>query len=105
MSADEIGRISLDGKTTLKDETAVSIGELGENIQLRRAVTLKSGAFVQLAGYTHPAASEGTVQEVVQEGKFGAVVAYKFTDNDGKGMSSGRMAEIGRQLCQHIVGT
>lgn len=106
MSDDEIGKIPLDGKRSLKDEAALSIGDLGENIKLRRAVSFRSGSSVLLAGYTHPAAPESSVlgKDVVQVGKFGAIVAYRPTENEGKGMSPGRIAEIGRQLCQHIVG-
>lgn len=105
MSPEEIGKMSYGSNRSLNDETAVSIGELGENIQLRRAVTLRSGTSVLLAGYTHPATSEDVIgKEVVQFGKFGAVVAYRFTDNEGKGINQGRRTEIGRQLCQHIVG-
>ncbi|ODN00794.1 Elongation factor Ts, mitochondrial [Orchesella cincta] len=106
MSTDEVGSIPLDGSRSMKDEVAVNIGELGENIKLRRAVALGSGTSILLAGYTHPAAAEGSVlgKDVVQVGKFGAIVAYKSTEPSGKGISSGRMAEIGRQLCQHIVG-
>lgn len=104
MSTDEIGKISYDGARSLNDEKTVSIGELGENIQLRRAVTMRSGTTVLLAGYTHPAAAAVEGKDVVQLGKFGAVVAYRPTENEGKGISPGRMEEIGRQLCQHIVG-
>lgn len=103
MTSDEVGKLPFEGSRTLMDEAAVAIGELGENIQLRRAVALKSGKDILLAGYTHPAAAEGSVlgKDVVQLGKFGAMVAYKPNETS---MSPGRVAEIGRQLCQHVVG-
>jgi len=79
---------------------AVSIGEIGENILARRAVTVQSSGPIMLAGYTHPAAADGE-KEVVQLGRFGAVVAYTVKESKRAEKVS---AEIGRQLCQHIVG-
>lgn len=56
-----------------------------------------------LSGYTHPASPEAEKQRLVQFGKFGAVVAYKVLKPD-VAKNSARVAEIGRQLCQHVVG-
>ena len=87
---------------TVKDEIALSIGDVGENIRTRRAACLKSSGSVVLAGYTHPT-PEGIIgTDVVQFGKYGAIVAFRPTGRETVPAES--LGLIGRQLCQHIVG-
>jgi len=101
LELDELSNVPLGG-SAVKDEVAISIGEIGENIQPRRALLVQASKPVLLSGYTHPAVPEAERQKFVQFGKYGAIVAYKVSDDKGGG--KGRVAEIGRQLCQHVVG-
>jgi len=106
LSGDQLANLPLAESRPIKDETAVSIGEVGENIKNRRAVSFRATAPVRLAGFTHPL-PEGTadkLKDVVQMGRYGAIVAFKPTGQGQETRNQSRMQEIGRQLCQHIVG-
>lgn len=103
-----MANLPLAGLKPVKDETALSIGELGENIQNRRAICFQASSPVILAGYTHPMPEGGIPpgKETVQSGRYGVIVAYRPIDGQAVDpKESSRLDEIGRQLCQHIVGT
>ncbi|XP_020291728.1 elongation factor Ts, mitochondrial [Pseudomyrmex gracilis] len=81
-----------DGKS-LADHSALTIGNLGENITLRRALAISvSLPNVTLFGCTHPAPMNPIP---VSFGKYGALVAIKCKHSDHM---------LGTQLCQHIIG-
>ncbi|XP_059489863.1 elongation factor Ts, mitochondrial [Neocloeon triangulifer] len=80
----------------LIDHVALAIGNVGENLSLRRcAILTTTEPLIQLTGYTHPA--EEQPGHIIC-GKYGAMVAFK-----GKG-DQHRLQLLGRQLCQHVVG-
>jgi translation elongation factor EF-Ts len=82
----------------MADHVALAIGNVGENVSLRRCALLKtSSPDVYFAGYTHPA-EEKQRQESIILGKFGSLLAYNGQDDQTKRQL------FGRQLCQHIVG-
>ncbi|XP_011877767.1 PREDICTED: elongation factor Ts, mitochondrial [Vollenhovia emeryi] len=85
--------IAADG-TPLSDHSAMTIGNVGENISLRRAlaISVQSPDNVTLFGCTHPAPMNPIP---VSFGKYGALVAIKCKETDGM---------LGTQLCQHIIG-
>ncbi|KAK7872313.1 hypothetical protein R5R35_002765 [Gryllus longicercus] len=92
-----------DGKT-LSDHLALVIGKVGENLSLRRATCFHAADGILLAGYAHPSPN---FQSSVLLGKFGAVVAYQAdspSQSDTKLRENLSVDEIGRQLCQHVVG-
>ncbi|XP_014467794.1 PREDICTED: elongation factor Ts, mitochondrial [Dinoponera quadriceps] len=80
-----------DGKT-LGDHAALTIGNVGENISLRRALAISVQPDVTLFGCTHPAPMNPIP---VSFGKYGALVAVKTKESDNI---------LGTQLCQHIIG-
>lgn len=83
--------LAADGKT-LGDHAALTIGNVGENISLRRALAISVQPDVKLFGCTHPA----PVNPIpVSFGKYGAVIAIKSKEHDNL---------LGTQLCQHIIG-
>ncbi|XP_008211425.1 elongation factor Ts, mitochondrial [Nasonia vitripennis] len=82
---------ALDGKL-LADHCALTIGTLGENIGLRRALCMNVPDDVILTGYTHPAPAEAGP---ITYGRYGALLAYKTEETQ---------EDIGKQLCQHIIG-
>ncbi|XP_063617396.1 elongation factor Ts, mitochondrial isoform X2 [Cydia splendana] len=92
LDSEQLGNLSADGKK-LSEILALFIGNVGENAVLRRAECWKANSKdVKIAAYTHPApAAPGAYSA----GKYGAMLAYRqLADTD----------DVGRQLCQHIVG-
>uniref|UniRef100_A0A2P2I0K3 Elongation factor Ts, mitochondrial n=1 Tax=Hirondellea gigas TaxID=1518452 RepID=A0A2P2I0K3_9CRUS len=91
-----------DGKT-LADKVALSIGLLGENMLLSRAMKMHSvGSDIQLYGYTHPphssnrtAGAQGTATFL---GKYGAVVAVRSVADKPAD------AEVLKHLCLQVIG-
>ncbi|KAJ8875281.1 hypothetical protein PR048_023176 [Dryococelus australis] len=98
MGQDELrGLAGSDGRS-LADHLALSIGQLGENLSVRRATCLRAGEGVELVGYTHPAEP---AQAGVVRGKYAALVALRETVPQERTLS---VQQIGKQLCQHIIG-
>lgn len=92
LDSEQLANLSVDGKK-LSEVMALFIGTVGENAVLRRAECWKANSKdVKIAGYTHPAPSEPSQYSA---GKYGALLAYKQPSDT---------EDIGRQLCQHIVG-
>ncbi|KAM3964602.1 elongation factor Ts, mitochondrial isoform 1-T1 [Aphomia sociella] len=93
LDSEQLGNLSVDGGKKLSEVLALFIGTVGENAILRRAECWKANnKDVKIAGYTHPAPATSTDYSA---GKYGALLAYK---------QSSEHEDIGRQLCQHIVG-
>ncbi|XP_014204136.1 elongation factor Ts, mitochondrial [Copidosoma floridanum] len=82
---------ALDGKS-VADHSALAIGTLGENILVRRALCMYVPQDTVLFGYSHPTPTESGSTSF---GRYGALVAFKTTDDK---------ETIGKQLCQHIIG-
>lgn len=80
-----------DGKM-LGDHAALTIGNVGENISLRRALAISVQPDVTLFGCTHPAPMNPIP---VSFGKYGALVAVKTKESNNI---------LGTQLCQHVIG-
>lgn len=80
--------------TTLGDQLALTIGTLGENASLRRAICFKGDTGVKIVGYAHPSTQEPSQ---IMLGRFGAILAYKSQNDENSD-------KISRQICQHIVG-
>lgn len=92
LDSEQLGNLNVEGKK-LSEILALFIGTVGENAVLRRAECWKANVKdVKIAGYTHPAPA---VSSDYSAGKYGALIAYK---------QSGETEDIGRQICQHIVG-
>ncbi|XP_057330397.1 elongation factor Ts, mitochondrial isoform X1 [Microplitis mediator] len=80
-----------DGKN-LADHVALTIGSIGENIFIKRALCMNVNKDLQLVGCTHPTPVNSLP---VSFGKYGALLAFK---------SSPTNKLLGIQLCQHIIG-
>ena len=92
-----------DGKL-LSDHVALLIGSVGENVSLRRAYCFQGGEGVTVAGYTHPAPQHA---HKTLYGKYGALVAFRkelSSNNDEESAVKIPTDQIGRLLCQHIIG-
>ena len=71
------------GGKTLADLVALNIGQIGENLVLRRAVTFSTGGDknekgddMRLAIVTHPSALPSSDGSNVVYGRFGVIMAY-----------------------------
>ena len=97
---------------TLADLVALNIGQIGENIVLRRAATFsvdttgdkKRGEDIRLAVVTHPSAHPAADSSIVAYGRFGVIMAYSKDKKVGIVPEGQTVASMARQLCQHIIG-
>ncbi|CAL7935749.1 unnamed protein product [Xylocopa violacea] len=80
-----------DGKT-LGDHSALTIGIVGENINIKRALLMSVQPGVHLYGCTHPMPVNPAP---LSFGRYGALIALK---------SDQRKDVLGVQLCQHVIG-
>lgn len=83
--------VANDGKS-LGDHSALTIGSVGENINIRRAMCMSVQPGVYLYGCTHPAPLNPLPSSY---GRYGALVALK---------SNKKNEVLGMQLCQHVIG-
>ncbi|KAA0713047.1 Elongation factor [Triplophysa tibetana] len=92
--SDDIAKLHMPEGPSLADQLALTIGRLGENIGMRRAVSLGVPSDWQIGAYVH-----GSVpgQVGVEMGHYGALVVFKGGSKEG-------METLGRKLGQHIVG-
>ncbi|KAG8231787.1 hypothetical protein J437_LFUL011887 [Ladona fulva] len=103
LDADQLKQLPSVGGSTLADEVALTINNIGENVVLRRAVGLKTKASESdglfLTGYVHPTPSQTNSPVAIPLlGRYGSLVMLK-------GGADRQKEEIfGKQLCQHIVG-
>lgn len=94
-------------ESSLGDLLALNIGQIGENMSLRRASALSSPhSEIKLAYCTHPMQ---VGENGVMLGKYGAIVAYQTSDADATTTTDDLPEEVTteklpRQLCQHIIG-
>ncbi|XP_065577973.1 elongation factor Ts, mitochondrial-like isoform X1 [Artemia franciscana] len=94
------GFLAPDG-STLADIIALNIGQIGENMKLRRGVGAFANPSVHMSCYTHPTVT-GFCPSVMT-GKFGALAFFKRTSEEAM-PENWTMDTLGRQICQHIVG-
>ncbi|XP_012587727.1 PREDICTED: elongation factor Ts, mitochondrial [Condylura cristata] len=81
---------------SLKDQLALAIGKLGENMILKRAAWVKVPAGFYVGSYVH-GATQGPSRGLAL-GKYGALVVCAASEQNA------RLAEVGRRLGQHVVG-
>ncbi|KAM9409816.1 elongation factor Ts, mitochondrial [Pholidichthys leucotaenia] len=94
LTSDELKRLSVGEGATLADHMALTIGRLGENMSVKRAVTVGIPAEWRLGSYVHGAVSG---QTDVAMGRYGALVVFQ-------GGKEEEQETLGRKLGQHVVG-
>ncbi|EFN67055.1 Elongation factor Ts, mitochondrial [Camponotus floridanus] len=93
LHADNLKVLSAADGKSLGDHSALIIGDVGENIKLRRALAIGvQSPDVTLFGCTHPTPMNPIP---VSFGKYGALIAVRSKNKDDI---------LGMQLCQHIIG-
>ncbi|KAK3748106.1 hypothetical protein RRG08_040587 [Elysia crispata] len=96
----ELDQIKTSEHGTLADIVSLNIGNLGENMSLRRGVFLQAGENNILSSYVHPSGGDAAGKRLLL-GKYGAVLELVPPPAD---FSEESLSELGRELCQHIVG-
>lgn len=96
LDSTQLCRLQTTNGKTLSDQLALTIGSLGENATLRRAVCFKADKGIHLSAYAHPS---GTQQNSVLLGRLGGLVAMRQKIDKEVDMEN-----LGRNLCQHVVG-
>jgi len=90
---------SADKTRVIGDDLALAIGNLGENIILRRATVFNVPQGQYLGWYLHGADVAHSIEKC-KFGKYGALVNFKMNREECKFEPH----DIGRQLAQHVVG-
>ncbi|XP_053564186.1 elongation factor Ts, mitochondrial [Bombina bombina] len=86
-------------ESLLKDQLALAIGKLGENMSIKRAVWVMTTSDVFVGSYMHGTLpTETPFLANMAFGKYGALVMCQAAD------PKGNIAELGRRLGQHVVG-
>lgn len=94
LAGDELSKLRMSEGASLADQVALTIGRLGENMSVKRAVTVGVPAEWRVGSYVHGAVSG---QTEVAMGRYGALVIFQ-------GGKEGELDTLGRKLGQHIVG-
>lgn len=82
----------------LSDYVALTIGQLGENISLRRGAAYSTSGF-SICGYTHPLTQVCVPGcSPVSVGNHGALAVFQCNTKDQTSL------EVQRNIIQHIVG-
>lgn len=105
MKSGELMALSGAEGKSLADHVAMTIGNLGENVTLRRATCLNTrDTGLNIMGLTHPSNATGSN---FLSGKYGSILIYRKQPNiekiSQKSLESSR-EEILRQMCQHVIG-
>lgn len=86
----------------LADCVAVTIGNLGENIILKRATCINTkDTDLIIKGLTHPC---DTIGSNLLCGKYGSIIIYQKQQNNGN-INNAFDEKILGQMCQHVIGT
>ncbi|KAM8867161.1 elongation factor Ts, mitochondrial [Synchiropus picturatus] len=94
LAGEELSKLCVTDGSSLADRVAFAIGQLGENMSVRRAVSLNVPAEWSIGSYVHGGVSGQT--EVVM-GRYGALVVFQGGEEEERGT-------LGRKLGQHVVG-
>ncbi|XP_052235138.1 elongation factor Ts, mitochondrial-like isoform X2 [Dreissena polymorpha] len=92
VAKEELNSLPADGKT-LGDLVALTVGNLGENIALRRAAFLRNDQDTVISHFVH-AAGPAMTKDGIKLGKFAAAVKLLVPNTEA----------IAQEVCQHIVG-
>lgn len=92
--ADDMSKLEVGEGSSLADRVALTIGRLGENMSVKRAVMLGIPADWRIGSYVHGGVNN---QTDVAMGRYGALVVFQ-------GGKEGEQETLGRKLGQHIVG-
>ncbi|KAM8916510.1 elongation factor Ts, mitochondrial [Spinachia spinachia] len=94
LAGEELNKLPVAEGASLSDRVALTIGRLGENLSVRRAVTVDVPAEWHIGSYVHGGVHG---QTEVAMGRYGALVVFQGGEKE-------KLDILGRKLGQHIVG-
>ncbi|XP_007254314.2 elongation factor Ts, mitochondrial [Astyanax mexicanus] len=94
LSAEDLAKLTMVEGPSLADQLALTIGRLGENISIRRAVSIGIPSDWHIGSYVH---SPVTGPSSLMMGRYGSLVVFQ-------GGPEGEVEFLGKKLGQHIVG-
>ncbi|XP_077583141.1 elongation factor Ts, mitochondrial [Stigmatopora nigra] len=94
LASDELSKLSMSDGAPLADQVALNIGRLGENMSVRRAVTISFPTEWHIGSYVHGGMASQTQMAM---GRYGALVVFQGGKEEERGI-------LGRKLGQHVVG-
>ncbi|XP_046882499.1 elongation factor Ts, mitochondrial [Hypomesus transpacificus] len=94
LAADQLSKLNVGEGALLADQLALTIGRLGENMSVRRAVAVGVPADWHIGSYIHGGVASQTDMAM---GRYGALVVFH-------GGKDGAQETLGRLLGQHVVG-
>ncbi|AWP02952.1 putative elongation factor Ts mitochondrial-like isoform 2 [Scophthalmus maximus] len=94
LAGEELSKLCVGEGASLADQVALTIGRLGENMSVKRAVTVGVPAEWHIGSYIHGGVNS---QTEVAMGRYGALVVFQ-------GGKEAEQETLGRKLGQHIVG-
>ncbi|XP_034389668.1 elongation factor Ts, mitochondrial isoform X2 [Cyclopterus lumpus] len=94
LASDELNKLRVDEGASLSDRVALTIGRLGENMSVRRAVMVDVPKEWHIGSYVHGGVRD---QTEVAMGRYAALVVFH-------GGEKRKLEVLGRKLGQHIVG-
>ncbi|KAM3877855.1 elongation factor Ts, mitochondrial [Diretmus argenteus] len=94
LAGEELTKLSVGEGASLADQVAHTIGRLGENMSMKRAVTVGVPAGWHIGSYVHGGV---TGQTDMAMGRYGALVVFQGGKEDAH-------EALGHKLGQHIVG-
>lgn len=86
-------------KGTVDELVAMTIGKLGENIKIQRAITMTTEETNMIGSYVHGSLAKPF--EGLSLGKFGAVVVVKPLKEN---INGDKLSTLCRDLAKHVVG-
>lgn len=93
---DSLKNLVLEDGKTLAEQLALLIGNVGENLLLRRATCFKVADTVQLAGAAHPEPADVDTN-AIRMGKYGSIIAFKASESD-------TTDDVTKKICQQVIG-
>ncbi|XP_037534814.1 elongation factor Ts, mitochondrial [Nematolebias whitei] len=94
LAGDELNKLCTGEGLSVADQVAFAIGRLGENIYMKRAITVRVPTEWHIGSYVHGSISS---QTEVAMGRYGALVIFQ-------GGKEGEQDILGHKLGQHVVG-
>ncbi|XP_040890089.1 elongation factor Ts, mitochondrial [Toxotes jaculatrix] len=94
LAGEDFSKLTVGEGASLADQVALTIGRLGENMSVKRAVTIGVPSEWHIGSYVHSPVSG---QTEVAMGRYGALVVFQ-------GGKDSERETLGRKLGQHIVG-
>lgn len=103
LSQEDLKNISSHDDKTLGEHLVLAIGQIGENMSLRRGLFMRTSDPNTIGSYVHSALTSPKIEQSSKFslGKYAALVVFRKTGEVHSGLNP---TDLGRRLSQHVVG-